>query len=93
MQLKIPFNVLAGLLAFMGSMAFAQDGQTSRPLVVATIKPLAIIAKSALGESADVEYLQASNQSPHDLFKGRAGYLYSLLFVQRFLLEITLKND
>jgi zinc transport system substrate-binding protein len=67
MQLKIPFNVLAGLLAFMGSMAFAQDGQTSRPLVVATIKPLAIIAKSALGESADVEYLQASNQSPHDL--------------------------
>ena len=67
MQLKIPFNVIAGLLAFVGSMAFAQDGQTSRPLVVATIKPLAIIAKSALGESADVEYLQASNQSPHDL--------------------------
>ena len=36
------------------------------PLVVTTIKPLAIIAQSAAGDAANIEYLVPANQSPHD---------------------------
>ncbi len=67
MHLKIQHNVILGLLALLASIAWAQDSQTVKPRVVTTIKPLAIIAKSALGDSAVVEYLQPNNQSAHDL--------------------------
>ena len=67
MHLKIQYKVILGMLALLGAMAWAQDGQTAKSRVVTTIKPLAIIAKSALGDSAVVEYLQSNNQSAHDL--------------------------
>lgn len=38
----------------------------TRPLIVTSIKPLAIIAKSAVADAADVEYLLPGNQAPHD---------------------------
>ena len=38
----------------------------AKPLIVTSTKPLAIIAKSAVAETADVEYLIPANQSPHD---------------------------
>ena len=46
------------------------DGNTTgqrKPLIVTTIKPLAIIAKSAVGENAHVETLQNTAQSAHDV--------------------------
>ncbi|MDC0494456.1 metal ABC transporter substrate-binding protein [bacterium] len=43
-----------------------QTSLTREPLsVVASIKPLALIAKAALGSRADVTYLRQDNQSPH----------------------------
>ena len=38
-----------------------------KPLIITTIKPLAIIAKSAVGEHARVETLQSPGQSGHDV--------------------------
>lgn len=38
-----------------------------KPLIITTIKPLAIIAQSAVGENAKVEYLQAAAQSAHEV--------------------------
>ncbi|MFL3644923.1 MAG: metal ABC transporter solute-binding protein, Zn/Mn family [Cellvibrionales bacterium] len=38
-----------------------------RPVILTTIKPLALIAASAVGEAATVEYLQSPAQSAHDL--------------------------
>ena len=38
----------------------------AKPQIVTSTKPLAIIAKSAVAETADVEYLIPANQSPHD---------------------------
>lgn len=75
MKIKIQYNVISLFLVlpialsimFLSSIANAQSAQSSVPLVVTTIKPLAIIAKSALGGSATVEYLQSSGQSGHDL--------------------------
>lgn len=40
----------------------------AKPLIVTTIKPLALIAASAVGGSAQVEFLQPSGQSAHDLY-------------------------
>lgn len=37
-----------------------------KPVVVATTKPMAIIAKSALGDNATVEFILPPGQSPHD---------------------------
>ena len=36
-------------------------------LVITSIKPLALIAQAALGNSINVEFLQSANQSAHDL--------------------------
>ena len=36
-------------------------------LVITSIKPLALIAQAALGNSMNVEFLQSANQSAHDL--------------------------
>jgi zinc transport system substrate-binding protein len=40
---------------------------SQKPLIITTIKPLAIIAKSAVGDSARVEYLQSAVQSAHEV--------------------------
>lgn len=37
-----------------------------KPVVVTTTKPMAIIAKSALGDNATVEFILPPGQSPHD---------------------------
>ncbi len=73
---KIQYNVsnlIAALsLLVVGSLAVAdtdaQAGQvTQKPLIITTIKPLAIIAKSAVGDLARVEYLQSAVQSAHEV--------------------------
>ena len=51
-------------LLSIGEMVSAETGV--KPLVVTSIKPLAIIAKSALQDRAQVEYLMSPAQSPHD---------------------------
>lgn len=76
----IQYNFLPSLVAlalgFSGTTAhataFAESaGQISatsqKPLIITTIKPLAIIAKSAVGDSAQVEYLQSAVQSAHEV--------------------------
>ncbi|MDC3199668.1 zinc ABC transporter substrate-binding protein [Porticoccaceae bacterium] len=40
--------------------------EPTTPLVVTTTKPLAIIAKAALGKHAKIEFLQSAKQSAHD---------------------------
>ena len=41
--------------------------EITKPLIITTIKPLAIIAQSAVGDHARVEYLQSAGQSAHDV--------------------------
>ncbi|ETN93496.1 High-affinity zinc uptake system protein ZnuA precursor [Gammaproteobacteria bacterium MOLA455] len=45
----------------------AQQPSTPKPLIITTIKPLAIIAQSAVGDQARVEYLQSAVQSAHEV--------------------------
>ena len=40
---------------------------TPKPVIITTIKPLAIIAQSAVGDQARVEYLQSAVQSAHEV--------------------------
>ncbi len=47
--------------------ALAYSDTNDKPLVVTSIKPLAIIARSALQDRARVEYLIPSGLSPHDV--------------------------
>lgn len=47
--------------------ALAYNDTNDKPLVVTSIKPLAIIARSALQDKARVEYLMPSGLSPHDV--------------------------
>ncbi|MDO7634578.1 MAG: zinc ABC transporter substrate-binding protein [Porticoccaceae bacterium] len=47
--------------------AAAADQAAPKLVIVTTIKPLAIIAKSAVGDSASVDYLQSAAQSEHDV--------------------------
>ena len=44
-----------------------QKDSVSELLVITSIKPLALIAQAALGETAKVEFLQSATQSAHDL--------------------------
>lgn len=65
---KIYYNIL-GCFLLASSAAMATEGEqapANRPLIVTSIKPLAIIAKSAVTNAADVQYLLPANQSPHD---------------------------
>lgn len=73
---KIQYNVKLAALAltmlFFSALSLAEEpGKTQvieqRPLIITTIKPLAIIAKSAVGDNARVEYLQAAVQSAHEV--------------------------
>ena len=56
--------VLSALFCFP---AYANSGVGDKPLVVTSIKPLAIIAKSALQDRARVEYIMPAGLSPHDV--------------------------
>jgi zinc transport system substrate-binding protein len=63
---KIQYNIF-GWLLLLGTIAAAEQLQPdARPLIVTSIKPLAIIAKSAVGDAAEVQYLMPAGQSPHD---------------------------
>ena len=44
---------------------FSTQPFSTKPLIITTIKPLAIIAQSAVGDQARVEYLQSAVQSAH----------------------------
>lgn len=58
---------LLGDSAYDATIAGKIAGNKEKPLIVTTIKPLAIIAKSAVGEHARVETLQSPGQSGHDV--------------------------
>jgi zinc transport system substrate-binding protein len=62
--IKVLITVSLGWLLSVSDMVSADTG--AKPLVVTSIKPLAIIAKSALQDRAQVEYLMSAAQSPHD---------------------------
>lgn len=58
-----------GLTFLFGNIAFtvaASAQESSKPLVITSIKPLAIIAKSALQDRAIVEFIMPPALSPHD---------------------------
>tara|TARA_B110000046_G_scaffold183792_1_gene220707 strand:+ start:8254 stop:9120 length:867 start_codon:yes stop_codon:yes gene_type:complete len=63
---KIQYNIMVWLLMMGVNVAANQPLPDARPLIVTSIKPLAIIAKSAVGDAAQVQYLLPGNQSPHD---------------------------
>ncbi|MGB0669458.1 MAG: metal ABC transporter solute-binding protein, Zn/Mn family [Porticoccaceae bacterium] len=69
---KIQYNtgwllLLVGSLSGVNLSASSDSPELgSLPTVVTTIKPLAIVAKSAVGDAANVEYLMPASQSPHD---------------------------
>lgn len=47
--------------------AYANSDASDKPLVVTSIKPLAIIAQSTLQDRARVEYIMPAGLSPHDV--------------------------
>jgi zinc transport system substrate-binding protein len=69
---KIQYNVVVFALVSVSLIgaALAQGAESAgaeKPLIITTIKPLAIIAKSAVGENARVEFLQSAVQSAHEV--------------------------
>lgn len=62
----IHYNILACALLLGATVAATQLQFGAKPLIVTSIKPLAIIAKSAAGDAAQVQYLVPASQSPHD---------------------------
>jgi zinc transport system substrate-binding protein len=71
---KIYYNVFGILVLFFALNAAGSSidspeysKNASAPLVVTTNKPLAIIAKAALGDNVRVQFLQSASQSSHDL--------------------------
>ena len=65
---KIQYNVCVLVLVLGASIPVSLHADSGAvPMIVTTIKPLAIIAKSAVGDAAEVEYLLPANQSPHSL--------------------------
>jgi len=76
---KIQYNTLAALFwvcavfyaakassTLLQTPAGHSEGPETKPIIVTTIKPLAIIARAAAGHHADVSYLMPATQSPHD---------------------------
>lgn len=62
---NITFKVICGL-ALMAIVPSAWASDAKRPQVITSIKPLAIIAQSALGNSANVDFILPPGRSPHD---------------------------
>jgi zinc transport system substrate-binding protein len=58
---------MISLLSVFAAQTVLATAQMDRPLIITTIKPLAIIAQSAVGDQARVEYLQSAVQSAHAL--------------------------
>lgn len=63
---KIQYNIFACLLLIGVTAATEQLQSDAKPQIVTSIKPLAIIAKSAVGDAAEVQYLMPASQTPHD---------------------------
>jgi len=62
---KVCYNItLLFVVVFSAQSGLALA--TAKPLIVTSTKSLAIIAKSAVANTAAVEYLIPANQSPHD---------------------------
>ena len=57
-------RIVSFLSALTAHIAFAAP-EITKPLIITTIKPLAIIAQSAVGDQARVEFLQSAAQSAH----------------------------
>ena len=69
---KIQYNII-GLFLLVGCLNTVNlsansdaTGPDSLPTIVTTIKPLALVAKSAVGDAATVEYLVPASPPPHD---------------------------
>jgi zinc transport system substrate-binding protein len=62
---NITIQVICGF-ALMAIIPSAWASDAKRPQVITSIKPLAIIAQSALGNSASVDFILPPGQSPHD---------------------------
>ena len=62
--LLLPITLFLGI-ASVALSAESMANDKPRPLIITTIKPLAIIAKSAVADAAEVDFLMPSNQSPH----------------------------
>ena len=69
--LSMSLLLIASSIPVFGQIAHGEKENPSigqqKPLIITTIKPLAIIAKSAVGENAQVETLQTTVQSAHDV--------------------------
>jgi len=66
------FSASPALAAELEEAELVEEGSQisasqQKPLIITTIKPLAIIAKSAVGDRARVEYLQSAVQSAHEV--------------------------
>lgn len=61
--------LLYGLFPLLaeGAEQAEKPALANKPKIIVTIKPLALIAKSAVGERAEVEFLQPAGQPAHDL--------------------------
>ena len=59
-------KLLAGVLVLTSFFSLGDDG--SKPLIVTTIKPLAIIAATASNGNAAVRYIQSSAQTTCDIY-------------------------
>lgn len=62
----LQYNIIVVALLLLVTPEVTQAQSSGKPLIVTSIKPLAIIAKSAVADAAEVEYLLPANQSPHD---------------------------
>ena len=76
----IHYNNLLKIVTFLSAMtaqivlaapeiaqSLTNNPLIQKPLIITTIKPLAIIAQSAVGDQARVEYLQSAVQSAHEV--------------------------
>jgi zinc transport system substrate-binding protein len=61
------FPLLCNAASVEKEVFSVQKDSVSELLVITSIKPLALIAQAALGETAKVEFLQSATQSAHDL--------------------------
>lgn len=60
------FVIALLLCATTAANPLERSGADAKPLVVTTVKPLALIAAQALGDHVEVAWLYAPQQSPHD---------------------------
>lgn len=61
------FLKIVSLLSLLTAQVVLAAPEASKLVIITTIKPLAIIAQSAVGDQARVEYLQSAAQSAHSV--------------------------